>query len=386
MNGMLDGIIVLDLTRILAGPYCTMILSDMGARVIKIERPDGGDDSRSIGPFFEKDGKRKSGYFMAVNRGKESIALNLKNDDDREIFEGLLLKADVLVENYRPGTMEKLGYGWEILKQKYPRLIYAATSGFGHTGPYSRKPAYDMVVQAMGGVMSLTGEEGGPPTRVGTSIGDINAGIFTATAINAALFHRERTGEGSKLDISMFDSQVAILENALIRYQATGVVPGPIGSRHPSITPFEAFASKDGQFVLAAGNDGLFNTAMKALDAGELATDERFQSNELRCENHKALKAEIEQKTRTKTTAEWLTILEEQGVPCGPVNTVADILRDDQVKARNMLVDVSDPVGGDLRMSGNPIKVDGLPDDAQRRPAPDLDQDRDQILKDLLGS
>src|SRR3990172_4313677 len=241
-DGPLTGVTVIDLTRVLAGPYCTMILADLGARVIKVEMPGRGDDARQIGPFVGN----RSAYFMSLNRGKESIALDLKRDEDRQLFDGLLARADILIENYRGGTLEKLGYGWERLHERFPRLIYAATSGFGQTGPYASRPAYDMVVQAMGGIMSLTGHPGGPPTRVGTSIGDIAAGLFTAVGINAALYHRAQTGQGLMIDVGMMDCQLAILENAIARYAPTRTVPGPIGSRHPSITPFEAFATVDG--------------------------------------------------------------------------------------------------------------------------------------------
>ena len=250
MDGPLTGITVIDLTRVLAGPYCTMVLADLGARVIKVEPPERGDDARHIGPFLDRDdgdggdggdGGRKSAYFMSLNRGKQSIALDLKAEADRGIFDALLARADVLVENYRPGVMDKLGYGWAALHQRHPRLIYAAASGFGQTGPYARRAAYDMVVQAMGGIMSVTGHPGGPPTRVGSSIGDITAGLFTAIGVNAALYHRERTGRGTMIDVAMLDGQIAILENAIARYQATGTAPGPLGARHPSITPFAAF-------------------------------------------------------------------------------------------------------------------------------------------------
>jgi len=236
--GPLSGLIVLDLTRVLAGPYCTMVLADLGARIIKVEAPEG-DDSRHYGPFING----TSGYFTAFNRGKESIAIDLKNEVDRAVFERLLTKTDVLVENYRPGTMEKLGYGWESLHPRFPRLIYAAASGFGHSGPYANRPAYDMVVQAMGGIMSITGHPHGPPTRVGSSIGDISAGLFTTIGIVSALYDRARSNAGMKLDVAMLDCQVAILENAITRYFATGRSPGPLGARHASIAPFAAFAA-----------------------------------------------------------------------------------------------------------------------------------------------
>ena len=236
-------------------------MAEMGARVIKVEPPKGGDDARAYGPFVNG----KSTYFASVNRGKESIALDLKADADRKIFEKLLEKADVIVENFRPGTMEKLGYGWDTLHKKYPKLIYASASGFGHTGPNSKDPAYDMVVQGMGGIMSITGNEGQPPARVGMSIGDIGAGLFTAVAVNAALVHRLKTGESTKVDIAMFDCQLALLENAIMRYTVEGEIPGPLGARHPTITPFQAFATADGAIIIAAGNDGLFVKICEAL-------------------------------------------------------------------------------------------------------------------------
>lgn len=379
LSGPLSGLVVLDLTRVLAGPYCTMMLLDLGARVIKVETPEGGDDSRRFGPFL----KGKSAYFMSLNRGKESIALDLKADRDREIFEALLAKADILVENYRPGTMEKLGYGWEALSARHPRLIYAAASGFGHSGPYAKRPAYDMVVQAMGGIMSLTGHAGGPPTRVGTSVGDITAGLFTAVGVNAALYHREKTGQGMKVDVAMLDCQVAILENAIARYFATGEIPGPLGARHPTITPFEAFAAKDGHLVVAAGNDGLFQKLCDTLGRSELAANPLFTSNDLRTRHHGALKEEIEQALAGSTVADWLDRLEAAGVPCGPINNVGQILSDPQIKARNMVVHTEDKDVGRLNMAGNPIKLSGFADPQTRGAVPDLDADRARILKEF---
>ena len=377
--GPLAGTLVLDLTRVLAGPYCTMVLSDLGARVIKIEPPGTGDDSRHIGPFM----KGKSAYFMSINRGKESIALDLKAPADRAVFERLLSVGDVLVENYRGGTMEKLGYGWEALHPRFPRLVYAAASGFGHSGPYRTRAAYDMVVQGMGGIMSLTGHPGSPPTRVGTSVGDITAGLFTAIGINAALFERERTGLGRKVDVAMLDCQVAILENAIARYFSTGQVPGPLGARHPSITPFEAFRTGDDHPAVAAGNDGLFRRLADALGRPDLAANPLFASNELRTRHAAALKAEIEQALAAHGTAHWLAAIDAAGVPCGPINDVAQALADPQVRARNMVVSVDDPDVGELRMAGNPVKLSGVDDPATRRPAPALDADRARILAEL---
>ena len=275
--GPLSGITIVDLSRILAGPYCTLLMAELGARVIKVEAPKTGDDARQYGPF--KNGK--STYFASVNRGKESIVLDLKAAGDRDIFERLLDKADALVENFRPGTMEKLGYGWDTLHPRYPRLIYAAASGFGHTGPYSHYPSYDMVVQGLGGIMSITGIPDGPLVRVGTSVGDLAGGLYTAIALNAALLHRERTGEATKVDVALFDCQIALLENAVMRYTTTGEIPGPMGARHPSITPFEAFATSDGHIIIAAGNDGLFVKMAQAIGRPDLAENPLFKTNPL---------------------------------------------------------------------------------------------------------
>ena len=377
--GPLAGITVIDLTRVLAGPYCTMVLSDLGARVIKVEVPEVGDDARHIGPFVNG----KSAYFMSLNRGKESIALNLKDDGDRTIFEALVDRADVLVENYRAGAMEKLGYDWETVHARWPRLIYAAASGFGQSGPYKTRAAYDMVVQGMGGIMSVTGHPGGPPTRVGTSVGDITAGLFTAIGVNAALYRRSETGEGSCIDVSMLDCQIAILENAIARYFATGEAPGPLGARHPSITPFEAFETADGHIIIAAGNDGLFHRLAGVIGQPDLAENELFLTNDLRCQHHEALKALLEEVLVEDTTSAWLERLEAAGVPAGPMNNVEQALNDPQVRHRNMVVSIDDPEAGTLSMAGNPIKIAGVPDPDTRGPVPDLDGHRDALLKEL---
>ena len=379
MPGPLSGVTVVDLSRILAGPYCTLMMAELGARVIKVEAPGTGDDARQYGPF--RDGQ--SAYFMSINRGKESIALDLKAPDDRATFEKLLAKADVLVENYRPGTMEKLGYGWADLHPKYPRLIYAAASGFGHTGPDSQRPAYDMVVQGLGGIMSVTGHAGGPPTRIGMSIGDIGAGLYTCIGVNAALYHRALTGQAIKVDVGMFDCQLALLENAILRYFLTGKAPGPLGARHPSITPFEVFDAADGHIIIAAGNDGLFAKLAEALGRPAMASDPRYRSNDLRNRNVDALKGEIDAVLKTRPLAHWLKVLDAAGVPAGPINDVGQAIETPQAKARNMIVTVEDAPGGPMRLVGNPIKLSEFPDPVVRRPAPPLDGDRQAILKDL---
>lgn len=378
-QGPLNGITVIDLTRVLAGPYCTMVLSDLGARVIKVERPRIGDDARHIGPFV----KGKSAYFMSLNRGKESIALDLKTEGDKEIFLKLLENADVLVENYRPGTMEKLGLGWEDLHQRFPKLIYAAASGFGHSGPYSKRPAYDMVVQGMGGIMSLTGHEGAPPTRVGTSVGDITAGLFTAIGISSALYHRSMTGEAQKIDVAMLDCQVALLENAIARYFASGEIPGPLGARHPSITPFQAYQAADGHLIIAAGNDTLFKRLSEEIGRPELAQDPRFTTNQDRCDHVHKMTEELEAALAAKSVADWLAQFEAAGIPCGPINNVEQVLNDPHVLSRNMVVEAEDPITGTLKMAGNPIKLSSFDDPPTRGPVPDLDAHRAPILNSL---
>lgn len=378
-RGPLSGVVVVDLSRILAGPYCTLLMAEMGAEVIKVETPGGGDDARAYGPFT----KGKSTYFMSINRGKRSIALDLKAEDDRKIFEKLLERADVIVENFRPGTMEKLGYGWETLHPKYPKLIYASASGFGHTGPYAKHPAYDMVVQGLGGIMSVTGHKGMPTTRVGMSIGDIGAGLYTAIAVNAALFHRAQTGETTKIDIGMLDCQIALLENAVMRYTTSGEIPGPVGARHPTITPFAAFKTKDGELIIAAGNDSLFLKLADALERPEWKTNPAFASNQKRLESYDVLEPLLNGVLGTKTTKEWIAILESAGIPCGPVNDIAGALAHPQVSARNMIVTVEDPVIGPVKLAGNPLKMTAFEDPQTRRPAPDLDGDRAEILREL---
>ena len=377
-KGPLSGLLVLDLTRVLVGPYCTMILSDLGARVIKVEAPGVGDDSRGFGPFIED----QSAYFMSLNRNKESIALNLKVEEDKKIFEKILDKTDILVENFKPGTLTKWGYGWENLKDKYPKLIYASASGFGQTGPLKELPAYDMVVQGMGGLMSVTGQPNSEPTRVGTSIGDITAGLFTAIGINAALYDRQKTGKGMYIDVSMLDCQIAILENAIARYLSKGEIPKPMGSRHPSISPFEAFKTKDSYIIIAAGNDKLFEGMCKVFDL-ELYKDAKFKTNADRNKNIEELKKILEDKLKDKTTSEWCKVLEAKRIPCGPINNIKEAVESPQTKARNMIVSAMHDKIGEFKMAGNPIKMSSYEDKNTRGEIPNLDQHREKILKEF---
>ena len=380
MEGPLKNLLVIDLTRVLVGPYCTMILSDLGARVIKIEAPETGDDSRKFGPFIEN----YSAYFMSLNRGKESIALNLKNKDDKIIFDKLLSKADILVENFKPGTLEKWGYGWNEVSKKYPKLIYASASGFGQTGPLKELPAYDMVVQGMGGLMSVTGHPDSEPTRVGTSIGDITAGLFTAIGINAALYDRQKSGKGAYIDISMLDCQIAILENAIARYLSKNEIPEPMGSRHPSIAPFEAFKTKDSYIIIAAGNDKLFAKLCEVLEIPEISNDERFNTNSLRCKNMDSLKKIFEKKLKLKATEEWINQMQEFKIPCGPIYNIKQAVENPQIEKRNMIVKSYHKIIGEFKSAGNPIKISTYKDENVRGDIPDLDEHREKILKEFI--
>lgn len=378
----LTGITVLDLTHVLAGPFASHTLGDLGAKVIKLERPGTGDDTRAFPPFVQGE----SAYFATLNAGKASIALDLKAPEDRAIFDRLLAQSDVLLENYRPGVMERLGYGYDTLHQRFPHLIYGAVSGFGHTGPDAAKPAYDMVVQARGGVMSITGEEGGPPVRVGASIGDITAGMYLTQGVLAALYHREKTGLGAKIDVAMLDAQLAIQEHAVAITTATGTPPGRTGARHPTITPFATYRAADGFFVIAAGNDAMFADLCTTLGL-PLTSDARFASNAARCEHHALLKRLIEAVTLGNTAAHWITTLEAAGLPTARVQDMAEVLADPQLLARHMVLPVASEAGRPaFTASGNPIKMSTLPEITARAKAPSLDGDRAAILAWLDGA
>ena len=380
MAGPLKGIRVLDLTRILAGPYATMILRDLGAEVIKIEQPGVGDEARDFGPFKND----FSLYFMSVNRGKKSVTLNLKAPRGKELFLELVKGSDILVENFRPRTMEKLGLGYESLKAHHPSLLYAACSGFGQTGPYAMRGAYDMIIQGMGGIISITGEPDRPPVRVGTSIGDITSALFTAIGILSALRHRDQTGEGQLIDVGMLDCQVAILENAMVRYFSTGDIPRPLGRRHPAITPFEVFESADGYVVIAIGNNELWRKFCEHVNHPELIDNERFHTNALRTENHESLFPILAEIMCRRTTDAWVEALEEVGVPCGPVNTVDKVANDPQVLARDMIAEVEHEVTGTVQIPGIPIKLSETPGQIDA-PAPNLGEHTSEVLIDLLG-
>lgn len=379
MSGPLEGIRVLDLTWVLSGPYATMVLSDLGAEVIKIERPGRGDIARGNGPFIDG----VSSYFLSLNRGKKSLALNLASPDGKEIFLRLVKQADVLVENFVPGTMSKLGLNYEVVKEHNSRIIYAACSGYGQTGPYATKPALDVIVQGMGGIMSITGEPGGPPVRPGASLGDIVAGLFTCIGVLAALRERNVSGKGQMLDISMLDCQVAILENAFTRYFATGEVPQPLGTRHPVFTPFQAFRTQDGYIVVAIVGDQwpLFCAAIDRID---LIDDERFQTGFSRTQHYQELAPILNEAMKKKTSREWLEELEQAQIPCGPINTIDQVAQDPQVAAREMIIGVPHPGIGEVKLTNTPIRLSRTPGKVERT-CPELGEHTTEILTTLLG-
>ncbi len=380
--GPLEGITILDLTWVLSGPYGSMVLCDLGAEVIKVERPPYGDIARTTGPHINGE----SCYFFSINRGKKSVAIDLAHDQGKELFLRLVEQVDVVMENFTPGTMDGLGLGYEALRARNPRLVYAATSGFGQTGPDRLRPALDIVVQGMGGVMSITGHPGGPPARPGLSLGDIAGGLFTAIGVLAALRERDRSGEGQLVDVSMLDCQIAILENAFVRYFATGQVPGPIGTRHPLATPFQAFPTKDGYLVLALswGVENQWELFCALIERVELINDPRFETSALRTEHHAELEPILNEALRQRTTEEWLREFDAIGLPCGPLNNIAQAAELPQVKARDMLVDVEHPVIGTLPLPDTPVKLSRTPG-AIKGPSPAVGEHTDDVLRRLLG-
>lgn len=378
----LQDIVVLDLTRVLAGPYCTMMLADFGADVIKIEIPVKGDDTRGMGPFVNG----SSLYYANVNRNKKSVTLNLKEPKGKEMFLALVKKADVVVENYRPGVMDRMGLGYEVLQEANERIIYAAVSGFGSYGRCSARPGYDIIAQAYGGLMSITGEPDGEPLRVGTAIGDVLGGMNLTIGILTALHARELSGKGQRVDVALVDSVVSSLETGTQRYFASGKLPRRIGNRYASAYPYDSFKAKDGNFVIGCGNDKLFNQlCTKVLHREDLLTDPRFLSNAQRCENHAALKVEVEKWSTTLTKEEAYEAINAAGVPTSPINDLYQVSHDPHiVEDREMFIPVKHPVIGDMRVNGNPVKLlDMMPE--VRTCAPALGQHNEEIYGQLLG-
>jgi formyl-CoA transferase len=372
----LAGVRVIDLTRVMTGPYCTMMLGDLGADVVKVEMPGRGDDTRAWGPPFVAG---ESVYFMSVNRNKRSVALDLKSDGGRAVLWKLLETADVLVENFSPGTLARLGFGDEAVRARFPRLVYASISGFGQMGPDHDRVAYDLIVQGMSGMMSITGHPGGLPTRLGVPIADIGAGMFAAYAIAAALFRRERSGDGCRIDTSMLGGQVALLTYQAGNYFHSGKNPGMLGNAHPNIAPYDTFACADGHVNISVGNDAMWERFCDALDLPELKTHETFKTNAGRVTNKPALYAAIQPALDALTRDELIRRLDAHAVPCGPIQTLEDVLRDPQVRAQSLVLEVEHPAAGPTSVTGGPYHFDGRPV-AARHPAPLLGQQTREIL------
>lgn len=382
MSGPLTGVRVLDLTWVLSGPYAAMTLCDLGAEVIKVERPPYGDIARTTGPFLGEE----SAYFISINRGKRSVSLDLRSPEGKDAFLRLVEQVDVVMENFTPGVMAKLGLGYEALVARNPRLIMCSVSGFGQTGPDRDLPALDVIVQGAGGVMSITGEPGGPPVRPGLSIGDIAAGLYAAVGILAALQERERSGQGQYIDVSMLDCQLAILENAYTRYFVTGQPPGPLGTRHPSATPFQAFPTKDGHVVVALswGDENQWHLFCGFLSLTELIDDERFETSGKRTANHAVLEPILNEAFRQRTTAEWLADFRPAGIPSGPLNTIAQAAAMPQVQARGMITEAEHPKLGTVKLINHPVKFSRTPA-AIQGPPPSVGQDTRRVLRELGG-
>jgi len=382
MAGPLEGIRILDLTWVLSGPFATMVLSDLGAEVIKIERLKVGDIARGNGPHING----VSTYFLSLNRGKKSVTINLAAQKGKEIFLGLVKTADVVVENFVPGVMQRLGLDYPVLKEVNPRLIFASCSGFGQTGPYSNKPALDIIVQSMGGIVSVTGEPGRPPVKPGASIGDITAGLFLAVSILAAIQERHKSGLGQAIDISMLDCQMALQENSFVRYLATGEVPERLGTRHPVFTPFQVFETSDGYVAVATMGGAqdqwpLFCSVIGRLD---IIDDPRFETGWLRTQNYAVLEPIMNAALKTKTTREWIKAFEAVSLPCGPVNSIDQVAADSQVAHRNMIVEVQHPKSGNFKVVNSPIKLSRTPGQVKKG-APELGENTAEVLQQLLG-
>lgn len=381
-NGLLEGIVVLDLTRVLAGPYCGALMADMGATVIKVENPKGGDDSRSMGPFINDN----SVYFANFNRSKLGCTLNLKDPEAKDIFKGMVRKADVVLENYRPGTMEKLGLGYDALKEVNPSIIYGAVSGFGHTGPFSKRAGYDIVGQAMGGLMSTTGWPGGQPTRVGTPMGDVLGGLNLTIGVLAALVNRQKTGLGEKIDVALVDSVASAMENITMIYQATGRVPQRIGNRYESTYPYDSFPARDGDVIIAAGNNKLYGILCDVMGRPELKTDPRFLEVKDRVTNHEAMREIVSAWTQQHTIDEVDSLLNGAGCPACPVNTIDRMVADPQIAgAREMFPEIDQPGIGRLAITAMAQKLTRTKS-YPRKAAPLLGEDNSTIFGQLLGA
>lgn len=379
MAGALAGLKVLDLSRVLAGPYCTMILSDLGAEVVKVEAPGGSDDTRAWGPPYRGG---ESAYYMSANRNKKAITVNLKDEQGKEIIKKLIKKSDIVIENFKSGTMERLGLGYEQLKAVNPKIIHCSITGFGKSGPYKDLPGYDYIIQAMGGLMSITGSQESGPMKVGVAIADVLTGLYATVGILAAVNERNESGLGQSIDISLFDSQVSSLVNVASNYLVSGQIPQLLGNLHPNIVPYQTFPTADKQMVIAVGNDRQFSKLTQVIGQPELAGDERFSTNPKRLENKEELIEIISDKLKKRTSGEWLTLLNESGIPAGPINNLEELFQDEQIAARNMVQVVEHPTAGKISLVGSPLKLSRTPAEVRSHP-PLAGEHTEVILKEL---
>jgi len=380
--GPLSGLRVLDLTRVLAGPTCTQMLGDLGAEVIKIERPEAGDDTRGFAPPFVPNTK-ESAYFVGVNRNKKSVTLDIAKPEGQAIIHKLLEHCDILVENFKVGALAKYGLGYEQLAKTHPRLIYCSITGFGQTGPYAPRPGYDALIQAMGGVMSLTGEPNGSPQKVGVPVADLFAGLYGCIGILAAVNHRNSTGQGQQIDIGMLDTHVAWLANQGMNYLATGENPPRLGNQHPNIAPYQEFPTKDGYIILAVGNDPTFERFCKVFGQEALLADPRFATNPIRVQNRQLVTDTLTPVMKSKTTAEWIEALEALKIGCGPINTLEQVFADPHVKAREMVVEMAHGSGETVQVIANPVKLSATPPSYRSAP-PVLGEHTQDVLTSVL--
>jgi formyl-CoA transferase/CoA:oxalate CoA-transferase len=379
MPGSLSGLTVIDFTRVLSGPYCTMVLADHGARVIKLEHPVRGDDTRHWGPPFVGE---ESAYFLSINRNKESLTLDFKQPAGQRILHQLLAGADVVVENFRPGTLDAAGFGAAAVLEQYPRIVYCSISGYGQTGPRREEPGYDAVMQAEGGLMSITGEADGPALRLGVAITDIVSGLFAAQGVMAALIAREKTGRGQQVDIGMLDATAALLTYQAGNYFVSGQVPGRLGNRHPTIVPYESFHASDGEFVIAGGNDEIWRRLCRVIGRPGLADDPRYCTNKARVTRYGEVRAELESALAERTRAEWVRELTAAGVPCGSVREISEVLADPQLAAREMVAEVAHATIGTARVISSPVKLSETPPSVRTAP-PTLGQHTTAVLHEL---
>ncbi|MDQ0273252.1 CaiB/BaiF CoA transferase family protein [Cytobacillus purgationiresistens] len=377
MSGALEGIRIIDASRVLAGPFCTMILGDLGAEVIKVEHHLAGDETRGWGPPFAKG---ESAYYLCANRNKQSMTLNLKTEEGRNIFKQLVESGDVVVQNFKTGTMDKMGLGYEVLKEINPKVIVASITGFGSDGPYKNLPGYDYIIQAMSGLMSITGEAEGSPMKVGIAIADVLTGLYTCIGILSALQHRHQTGEGQEIDISLMDCQIASLINVASNYLVGGMQPKRLGNQHPNIAPYQVFPVSDGEMVIAVGNDEQFKRFAAVIGQPELAMDEKYKSNQLRVENKDTLVPSCEWALKQRTKIEWKALLDEASIPNGPINSIPEMFADPQVNAREMVVKMEHPLIDDLQLTGSPIKLSKSPVTMRTHP-PLYGEHTDKILE-----